>query len=94
LSERERTGANATEFFVELGLVLQDEWSVEGRWVDRIVGLEGVRADAAMMQTPDGNGRLEVVKFRSPSNQGDNRKCRVLQPVLPAEHGRRAASAT
>jgi hypothetical protein len=48
--------AAATEFFVELGLVLQGEWSVEGRWVDRIVGLEGVRADAAMMQTPDGNG--------------------------------------
>ena len=67
--------AAATQFFVELGLVLQGEWSVEGRWMDRIVGLEGVRADAAMMQAP-------------------NSKCRVLQPVLPAEHGRRAASAT
>jgi catechol 2,3-dioxygenase-like lactoylglutathione lyase family enzyme len=64
--------AAATEFFAELGLVLQGEWPVEGRWVDRIVGLEGVRADAAMMQTPDGNGRLELVKFHSPSNQGDN----------------------
>ncbi len=58
----------ATEFFVELGLVLQGEWSVEGRWVDRIVGLEGVRTDFAMMQTPDGNGRLELVKFHSPSS--------------------------
>jgi catechol 2,3-dioxygenase-like lactoylglutathione lyase family enzyme len=65
--------AAATEFFGELGLVLQGEGSVEGRWVDRIVGLEGVRADFAMMQTPDGNGRLELVKFQSPSNQGDNR---------------------
>src|SRR6266511_4125060 len=65
--------AAATEFFVELGLVLQGEGPVEGRWVDRIVGLESVRADAAMMQTPDGNGRLELVKFHSPSNQGDNR---------------------
>ena len=64
--------AAATEFFVELGLVLQGEWPVEGRWVDRIVGLEGVRVDAAMMQTPDGNGRLELVKFHSPSSQGDN----------------------
>jgi catechol 2,3-dioxygenase-like lactoylglutathione lyase family enzyme len=64
--------AAATEFFAELGLVLQGEASVEGRWVDRIVGLEGVRADTAMMQTPDGNGRLELVKFHSPSNQGDN----------------------
>ena len=65
--------AAATEFFVELGLVLQGEAPVEGRWVDRIVGLEGVRADTAMMQTPDGNGRLELVKFHSPSSQGDNR---------------------
>ena len=64
--------AAATEFFVELGLVLQGERAVEGRWVDRVVGLEGVQADIAMMQTPDGNGRLELVKFHSPSSQGDN----------------------
>jgi catechol 2,3-dioxygenase-like lactoylglutathione lyase family enzyme len=59
--------AAATQFFVELGLELQGEGSVEGAWVDRIVGLEGVRSDFAMMQTPDGNGRLELVKFHSPS---------------------------
>jgi catechol 2,3-dioxygenase-like lactoylglutathione lyase family enzyme len=41
--------------------------------VDRIVGLEGVRADIAMMQTPDGNGRLELTKFHSPSIQGEKR---------------------
>jgi Glyoxalase/Bleomycin resistance protein/Dioxygenase superfamily len=66
--------AAATEFFVELGLVLQGEGSVEGGWVDRVVGLEGVRADIAMMQTPDGNGRLELTKFHSPSNQGDGER--------------------
>jgi catechol 2,3-dioxygenase-like lactoylglutathione lyase family enzyme len=66
--------AAATEFFVELGLVLQGEGTVEGRWVDRVVGLEGVRADIAMMETPDGNGRLELVKFQSPSTQGGNRR--------------------
>ncbi len=65
--------AAATEFFVELGLVLQGKEAVEGNWVDRIIGLEGVRADTVLMQTPDGNGRLELVKFHSPSNQGDNR---------------------
>ena len=64
--------AAATEFFVELGLKPQGEGSVEGAWVDRIVGLEGVQADLAMMQTPDGNGRLELVKFHSPSNEGGN----------------------
>jgi catechol 2,3-dioxygenase-like lactoylglutathione lyase family enzyme len=60
----------AIEFFRALGLTLQGEASVEGRWVDRIVGLEGVRADIAMMQTPDGHGRLELTKYRSPSNAG------------------------
>jgi len=61
----------AISFFVELGLVLEAETHVEGRWVDRIVGLEGVRADIAMMETPDGKGRLELSKFHSPSTQGD-----------------------
>jgi catechol 2,3-dioxygenase-like lactoylglutathione lyase family enzyme len=74
--------AAATEFFVVLGLELQGEGSVEGRWVDRIVGLEGVRADLAMMQTPDGNGRLELVKFHSPSNQGDNRHAPANTPGI------------
>jgi catechol 2,3-dioxygenase-like lactoylglutathione lyase family enzyme len=74
--------AAATEFFAELGLVLQGEAPVEGRSVDRVVGLEGVRADTAMMQTPDGNGRLELVKFHSPSNQGDNRHAPANTPGI------------
>ena len=65
--------AGATEFFVELGLEPQGDGTVEGRWVDRIVGLEGVRTDFAMLQTPDGNGRLELVRFHSPPHEGDNR---------------------
>jgi hypothetical protein len=63
----------AVEFFVELGLELRGMGPVEGRSVERVVGLEGIRAEVAMMQTPDGNGRLELAKFHSPSNQGDNR---------------------
>jgi catechol 2,3-dioxygenase-like lactoylglutathione lyase family enzyme len=74
--------AAATEFFVELGLVLQGEGPVEGRWVDRVAGLEGVRADIAIMQTPDGNGRLELTKFHSPSNQGDNRHAPANTPGI------------
>ena len=65
--------AAAIEFFVALGLVLEGEASVEGGWVDRVIGLEGVRAEIAMLQTPDGHGRLELSKFHSPPSQGDSR---------------------
>jgi hypothetical protein len=37
------------EFFTELALELEDEWTVQGRWVDRVVGLEGVDVQYAMM---------------------------------------------
>ena len=60
----------ATAFFGELGLKLQGEGQVEGGWVDRVVGLEGVRVEYAMVETPDGHGRLELVKFHSPSGRG------------------------
>ena len=62
--------ASAKAFFVELGLELQGEGMVEGGWVDRVVGLEGVRAELAMMETPDGHGRLELIKFHAPSGAG------------------------
>jgi catechol 2,3-dioxygenase-like lactoylglutathione lyase family enzyme len=65
--------AAATEFFVELGLELLGEAPVEGRWVDRIVGLDGVRAQIVMLQTPDGHGRLELTKFHTPTGQGGAR---------------------
>jgi catechol 2,3-dioxygenase-like lactoylglutathione lyase family enzyme len=56
----------AIAFFAELGLELEGETTVEGRWVDRVVGLDGVRSDIAMMRTPDGHGRLELSKFHTP----------------------------
>ncbi len=62
--------AAATAFFVELGLELQGEGSVEGAWVDRVIGLEGVRAEIAMLETPDGHGRLELSQFHAPSSRG------------------------
>jgi catechol 2,3-dioxygenase-like lactoylglutathione lyase family enzyme len=60
----------AIEFFVELGLELQGEGSVGGDWVDRVIGLEGVQADIAMLQTPDGHGRLELSQFHAPAARG------------------------
>ena len=60
----------AVAFFLELGLELDGEATVEGRWVDRVVGLADVRADIAMVRTPDGNGRIELTKFHTPAAVG------------------------
>jgi catechol 2,3-dioxygenase-like lactoylglutathione lyase family enzyme len=57
---------SAIAFFVELGLALEGEATVEGQWVDRTVGLNGVRNDIAMLRTPDGHSRLELIKFHTP----------------------------
>lgn len=56
----------AIAFFTELGLELEGRATVEGRQVDRVVGLDGVRSEIAMMRTPDGHGRLELDKFHTP----------------------------
>jgi len=56
----------AKAFFAELGMELEGETQVEGDWVDRVVGLEGVRADIVMMRTPDGHSRIELSKFHTP----------------------------
>lgn len=58
----------AIEFFLALGLELRGQASVEGGWVDRVVGLEGVRAEIAMLGTPDGHSRLELAKFHAPKH--------------------------
>lgn len=64
--------AAAIAFFAGLGLETQGEASLEGELVDRVVGLEGVRTEVAMMVTPDGHAKLELVKFHAPqSPDGD-----------------------
>lgn len=74
--------AAAIEFFEALGLELDGEGSVEGSEVDRIVGLEEVRSDLAFVQTPDGHGRIELVKFNSPPLQGGDPEAPVNTPGL------------
>lgn len=54
-------------FFVELGLELEGEMTVEGPWVDATVGLEGVRCDIAMLRTPDGQSRVELARYQRPA---------------------------
>jgi catechol 2,3-dioxygenase-like lactoylglutathione lyase family enzyme len=74
--------AAATAFFVELGLELQGESPVQGGWVDRVVGLEGVRANIAMMETPDGHGRIELAKFHAPPGRGGERHAPANTPGI------------
>jgi catechol 2,3-dioxygenase-like lactoylglutathione lyase family enzyme len=63
----------AIEFFTALGLEPCGETTVEGDWVGRIIGLEDVHTELAMLRAPDGQGEVELVKFLSPPHQGDHR---------------------
>jgi catechol 2,3-dioxygenase-like lactoylglutathione lyase family enzyme len=56
----------AIAFFNTLGMALEGEMPVEGLWVDRLCGLEGVQVDISMLRTPDGHGRVELTKLRNP----------------------------
>ncbi len=59
--------AAAIAFFTALGMSRDGEMPIEGPWVDRVNGLEGVQVDIVMMRTPDGHGKLELTKFRNPT---------------------------
>jgi catechol 2,3-dioxygenase-like lactoylglutathione lyase family enzyme len=54
-------------FFLGLGLELEGETTVEGPMVDRLVGLQNVRATLVFLRTPDGHGRIELDKFHTPA---------------------------
>jgi catechol 2,3-dioxygenase-like lactoylglutathione lyase family enzyme len=59
----------AVAFFVELGLEVDQGGSqhVEGRWVEQVVGIEGIRVEIIFVRTPDGHSRLELTRFHSPT---------------------------
>lgn len=57
----------ATAFFLELGMELEGRMPAEGPWVDRVVGLDGVSVEVAMVRTPDGHSKLELTRFRTPT---------------------------
>lgn len=67
----------AIDFFVELGLALQGRATIEGEWAGRVTGLARQHVEIAMMQTPDGHGRLELSRFLSPAIAADHRDAPV-----------------
>jgi catechol 2,3-dioxygenase-like lactoylglutathione lyase family enzyme len=53
-------------FFVELGLEVEGEIRVEGRWMERVINIDDAQCDIAMLRTPDGHNRLELSRFVRP----------------------------
>jgi glyoxylase I family protein len=56
----------AIAFFTDLGLTVVGRDTVSGEWTDTAVGLDGNHADIAMLETPDGSGRLELFEYIHP----------------------------
>ena len=73
----------AVAFFVELGLELEGETTVEGEWADQLIGLDGVRADIAFLRTPDGHSRVEVSTFQTPVASSGPPRAPVNVPGIP-----------
>lgn len=70
----------AIAFFTDLGLTVLGRQTVSGEWADTAVGLDGNHAKIAMLQTPDGHGRLELFEYIHPT-------AIETPPTLPNEIG-------
>ena len=67
-------------FFTDHGLTVLGRDEVSGEWTDTAVGLDGNHARIAMLQTPDGHGRLELFEYIHPD-------AIETEPTLPNEIG-------
>jgi len=67
-------------FFADLGLTVVGRDTVSGKWADTAVGLDGNHAKIAVLQTPDGHGRLELFEYIHPD-------AIPTTPTLPNEIG-------
>jgi glyoxylase I family protein len=70
----------AIAFFTDLGLAVLGRDTVSGEWADTAVGLDGNHAKIAVLQTPDGHGRLELFEYLHP-------EAIETEPALPNEIG-------
>lgn len=70
----------AISFFTSLGLAVIGRDEISGEWADTTVGLDGNHAKIAMLQTPDGDGRLELFEYVHPD-------AIETDPTLPNEIG-------
>src|SRR6186713_2864236 len=65
------------EFFRELGLELEGQFTIEGEWSGRVTGLRDQRVEVAMMRTPDGHSRIELSRYLAPPVIADHRNAPV-----------------
>ena len=72
----------ARAFFTDLGLTVLGGDTVSGEWTDTAVGLDGNHAEIAVLQTPDGGGRLELFEHIHPEGI-------ETEPTRPNEIGMR-----
>ena len=56
----------AIAFFTDLGLTVLGRDTVSGEWAETAVGLDGNHVRIALLQTPDGHGRLELFEYLHP----------------------------
>ena len=61
----------AKAFFLDLGLEVQGEGELEGKWLDQIVGLDDVKTAYVFLQMPDGQANLELIKYYRPSDENE-----------------------
>lgn len=61
---------NAKAFFIDLGFKVLGKATMQGKLVGRVTGLKDVHDDLVMLQAPDRQVNLELVKFHHPIDQG------------------------
>lgn len=64
----------AKAFFLDFGMEVVGEAEVEGEWVDRVVGIKGVKSAIVVLRTPDGGANLELIKYHTPSVQQESQQ--------------------
>ncbi|MSU24547.1 MAG: hypothetical protein EXS32_12090 [Opitutus sp.] len=59
------------KFYTEvLGFTKTKEAQLSGEWIERIVGLQGVRVHAVFLVSPGGEPRIELLKYEAPAGAG------------------------
>lgn len=62
----------ATNFFVDLlDFCVEKEGLLEGKWIDRVVGLDDVKAKYVQLVLPSAATRIELIQYYNPIGEKD-----------------------